>query len=273
MNVAQKDCWLQLVFQQYKGQKMHCHEHLRKPKDLERALRNLRKQYLGSDLSLEDFVCTEHGPDNNAIEELTSYLAKQAAVLMQMDHPNNTECEETFFYPFFWYSLHMFAGGQVGYPTFDDIILLAETYQNSLGAFEIVMEEDLPKDLVDEFRAWVMENNIVPVGFSDAVQAAIAVLLGVMPDPKEDHITTSRRRLRFAPQPVSMNTLHNYVVENGPCHVWVRKNVFGPVFPALVSNHEHGLVAIWRAGSKSEWLREKDYGKSWFAYLEKPHGR
>lgn len=129
------------------------------------------------------------------------------------------------------------------------------------------MEEDLPEALVEEFTSWVMEHEIAPTGFPEAVQAAVAVLLGVMPDPDEDPVALHDRLSKFS-QPMSLNTLHNYVTDNGPCHVWVRKNKYGPLVPALVSNHVHGLVAIWRAGSKSDWLQEKDYGKRWTAYWQ-----
>ena len=113
------------------------------------------------------------------------------------------------------------------------------------------------------FFEMVMENNVVPNGIADAVH------LGVMPDPHESFVAACRRRQKYSQQPLMLKTLQDHIAKKGSCHVWVRKNKFGPLVPALVSSHVHGLVAIWRAGSKSEWLQEKDYGTRWVAYWDK----
>lgn len=114
MEISQKTCWLELLFQYYKGQKTHCNEFLRKPKDLDRAITKLRKKYLGSDLLADSFVRTDNKPDEDAIEELSCYLAKRANKLMQKDYPDrDIQYEETFFYPFFRYAFWVIAEGHI----------------------------------------------------------------------------------------------------------------------------------------------------------------
>lgn len=67
---------------------------------------------------------------------------------MQKDTPNkDIDYENSLFYPFFWYGLRMFAESHISDLAFNDIILLAKTYEDKYAAYNIVMEEDLPEEL------------------------------------------------------------------------------------------------------------------------------
>ena len=94
-----------------------------------------------------------------------------------------------------------------------------------------------------------MEHEIAPAGFSGAVQVAITVLLGVMPELDETWSEALRRHDKYAPKAMTIDILHNYVTDNGPCHIGVKKTKRGRIVPALVTEHKECLVAICRAGS------------------------
>jgi len=144
-------------------------------------------------------------------------------------------------------------------------------YENKYAAVNIVMEEDLPEGLVDASLSWSMENEIAPTDFSEAVQATIAVSLGAISDPEETWLEALRQHDKYAPKAMTINTLHNYVTDNGPCHIWVKKTKRGRIVPTLAAKHKESLVAICRAGSKSDWIQKKDYGTRWVAYWQDPN--
>lgn len=55
-------------------------------------------------------------------------------------------------------------------------------------------------------------------------------------------------------------------------HIWVKILNNNHVTPAIIDILDRtGIVAVWCATtSKDEWLIEKDYGKTWLAYVSKP---
>ena len=54
-------------------------------------------------------------------------------------------------------------------------------------------------------------------------------------------------------------------------HVWVKDLVVGTTLACVIDSHyDYGIVALYGAVEEEEWFMEKDYGKTWVAYLEKP---
>lgn len=53
-------------------------------------------------------------------------------------------------------------------------------------------------------------------------------------------------------------------------HIWVKDLNFGVVLACVLDAYADGIVAVYGANDKEEWFFEKDYGKTWVAYLEEP---
>lgn len=54
-------------------------------------------------------------------------------------------------------------------------------------------------------------------------------------------------------------------------HIWVKDLRFGIVLACVLDAYaDDGIVAVYGANDKEEWFFEKDYGKTWVAYLERP---
>ena len=55
--------------------------------------------------------------------------------------------------------------------------------------------------------------------------------------------------------------------------IWVKELKFGIVLACVLDAYtDDGIVAVYGASDKEEWFFEKDYGKTWVAYLERPVG-
>ena len=54
-------------------------------------------------------------------------------------------------------------------------------------------------------------------------------------------------------------------------HIWVKDIMVGTTLACIIDDHyDYGIVALYGANDEEEWFLEKDYGKTWVAYLEKP---
>lgn len=172
--------WMVLLMQRYKARNRHCYEGLRRPIDVERAIRKKRKEYLGSDLSLEMFVREDERPLEDNVVTLSRYLGKRtAAFLASEDRPDNEDLCTDFFY----HSLQLYAHGAIGDDSVDDLIQLAEVYERNPEVLGIIGDDDLPAEQAQDLRYWLMENDKAPPNFVTATIGALAVFLGVLPDP------------------------------------------------------------------------------------------
>lgn len=165
-----------LMVQRKRGQMKHGHEHLRSVEDLRQALRDTRKRYLGSDMSLEMLVREKDAPVEHVVVALSRYLAQRASYFLKMEN-------EDLVFGFFYYGIQLFAYGAIGDESIDDLIQLAKAYERDPEILAILGEEDLPAELAGRYRDWTLEYDQAPEGLTDSVTAAVAVLLGVMSDP------------------------------------------------------------------------------------------
>lgn len=119
------------------------------------------------------------------MEDLSDYLGRVAAAFLDGKDadPAGLSPENTAWCcGFFYYSIQLFANGLRG--TVDDLIQLAEAYERSSNIIHIVWTENLPPNLSEDADKWIMSHKRAPTHLSDCVTAAIAVLLGVMEEPK-----------------------------------------------------------------------------------------
>ena len=93
-----------------------------------------------------------------------------------------------FCYLFFYYTNQVYAHCSLAGECLDDLIQVAEIFQGDPATFAILLESALcgeDKDqLLKDCWCWITEfDSPVPTYFRMCVQAAVAVLTGVMPDP------------------------------------------------------------------------------------------
>ena len=171
------DPWFQLVIQNAQWKKCHPKQHILDARDLQSQLRLLRKEYMGSGLSLELFVREDNKPIEGAVRLLSDYLSERAALFMK--EPGWTD----YLYHFFYYTIQLYAHGTIGEDSFDDLIQMAEAHERDRTILPTICRMDLPSDLADDCQDWVNENGIVPNDMTNCVAASVGVLLGVLPDP------------------------------------------------------------------------------------------
>lgn len=178
----EKNCHIspvvKLAYQRCNSRKNHRHENLKTATDVENALRQKRKDYLGTGLELEIFVRCNHLPLENAVCQLSQYLGTQAAYHLNSEAPEENAAFCTTFY---YHCLQLYAYGCIGDDSFDDLIRLAEVYVQDPVILEIIAEDTLPQQIAQEWTDWLAENDRAPIGFITATIGAVASLLGVLP--------------------------------------------------------------------------------------------
>ena len=127
------------------------------------------------------FVHKNGEPLEKAVEALSSYLGALTSYFLKNDYC--CPYQEDICFEFFYYALQLYAYNRVGNDSFDDLIRLAELFQNDVDVLTVVLAEDLPEDIVNEWTGFVTENEYVPRNFPEAVTGAVAVFLGVLKDP------------------------------------------------------------------------------------------
>lgn len=172
------DPWFHLFVKQRIAEKKHKHECLNTYKKVVDGIVEKRKKYLGSDLGLTMFVHKNGKPVDKAVEDLSNYLGKLTARFLKQEY-NTWDMEELCF-GFFHHSLQLYANNKIGDDSFDDLIKLAELFENDTDVLTIVFEMDLSEHDVDEWLEFLSANDYVPRHFTKAVIGAIATLLGVM---------------------------------------------------------------------------------------------
>lgn len=171
--------WLVLLLQRYKARNDPRTEWLWEPLDVDRAVRRMRKDFLGSGLSIEMFIRENGKPNDEAIRELGKYLSDRTAAFLHGEGWGDI-CDT-----FYHYSLYMMASGQICEECIDDLIQLGDCYEKCPETFALVGETLLENEMLQDLREWVIENDLAPSNFGRAVLGAVAVLTGVLPDPLE----------------------------------------------------------------------------------------
>lgn len=169
------DPWFQLIAQNARWKREHPNELIWDATGLDEKLRRIRQEYMGSHTSLETLVRENGKPIESAVCRLAEFLGDQTAAYM-----GDTSWAE-YMYFFFYYTIQLYAHGQVGGECIDDLIQMSLTHERSPEILAIICENDLSAEMAAGARAWVMENNYAPNGMTKYVTAAVAALLGVVP--------------------------------------------------------------------------------------------
>ena len=144
-------------------------------------LRERRKQFLGSYISLECLVRSGSSLDENAVKELSQYLGTRTPPLLhrELALPESLCCR------FYRLAIYAIGGGGVGNESVDDIIQMAECLVRSQDVFISVMKNLLPPDMIGELFDFTESYDVscFTSNFEDAVMGAVAVFLGALKDP------------------------------------------------------------------------------------------
>lgn len=153
---------------------------LQTPEDVQYCLFESRKALLGSDITIWQFLSSQKKTQESEIQELGTLLAKWTSAFLEED--GYEELCKTFYR----YALHMLASDVVEPACIDGLIQLGDCYGSGPSTFAIVGETLLPKEMLPDLQAWTSEYNLPPYDFSRAVLGAVAVLTGVLPEPKDE---------------------------------------------------------------------------------------
>lgn len=145
-------------------------------------LRQRRKHFLGSYISLQSLVQTDFSIDENKISELSRYLAAKTVPYWKQKGP----AAEAFSFRFYELATYAISSGEVGDESIDDIIQLAECLVRSRNVFIEVMKNLLPADMIGSLFELTdsCDSSYFTVAFQDAVLGAVSVFLGVLADPE-----------------------------------------------------------------------------------------
>ncbi len=148
--------------------------------DLHSRLCQHRKQFLGSSLEVEKLICCD-----SDVEILAEYLGKVTAAFLRQEYSrtNRNHVDDDWCHGFYIYSLHLLAQRKI-HGCLDDLIELAQAYEISHNTMYILWTENLPLPLSKQASDWCMEHDVAPTFLTKCVTAAIAVMLGVMPEPE-----------------------------------------------------------------------------------------
>lgn len=176
--------WISLHLERTKRLQDNRFNRILTAKDLGAKLRLMRHNYLGSGFAVDSLVRVNGKPLEDAVEELSSYLAQVTYTFINNEYrrSRNSDWCKDWCDGFYYYTTMLFAHGMPG--KVDDYIQLAEAYEKCANTIYIVFTENLPDELAEEAGKWVMENEAAPLFLTDCVTAAVAVLMGAMPEPK-----------------------------------------------------------------------------------------
>lgn len=143
-------------------------------------LRQRRKRFLGSYVRVRDFVLSDSGVDDKAIELISCYLASKSLHYWKFDD----EDAERFFFRFYRLTLYALASGRVRGECIDDIFQLAECLLRSKKVFVVAMKDMLPEDMIGELFDFIdtSEESYFNLSFTDAVLGGTCVFLGALSD-------------------------------------------------------------------------------------------
>ena len=169
--------WMELVLRNASWRRKHRREYLLTAEDLRNRLRGIRKNFLGTDCSLECLVRDNGAPVEGAVQLLAGYLGERTAWFLHQE-----ELADYFFH-FFYYTIQLYAHNSIRDECLDDLIVMAEAHEQDAQTLATICTTNLPQELSEECQKWTTESGMVPHRMSECVTAAIGVLLGVLPDP------------------------------------------------------------------------------------------
>lgn len=149
--------------------------------DLRKSLRMKRKSFLGSYISLKEYIQNGEATGTLSVESLQSFLTKRTKHFW---NSGKTDAGE-FINKFYTLAIGCLLKGDLSYECVDDIIQLAECVVRSRTVFTIAAKEMLPKEMLGELFDFTEEydDSYFTAEFEDAVLGAVSVLLGVLEDP------------------------------------------------------------------------------------------
>ncbi len=159
--------------------------------DIQKELRERRKSFLGSYVSIRALVKEDSKVSDDSIQSLSQYLAKRTVALW-----NNAPYDaEMFSFRYYRIAINCLTYEIVEDECVDDIIQLAGCLVRSRKIFTMVGEKMLPYNMIGELFDFAESYDDVyfQIAFEDAVLGAISVLLGVLVDPIEDNIINEVR--------------------------------------------------------------------------------
>lgn len=149
--------------------------------EVKNELRTRRKYFLGSYISLKFLVYENVDVDENAVVELSRYLAANTVRFWKEAEP---EAEE-FCFRFYQLSIYSLCNIAIN-DTVDDIISMAELLCASREYFISFLKLTLPANLIGEMFDFLesFDDSMCSAYFAEAVLGAVCVLLGVLADPE-----------------------------------------------------------------------------------------
>ena len=154
--------------------------------DIQAELKQRRMAFLGSSVPLLSIVGTNDDADEDAIVDLSNYLAELTDYFWETDLAES----ERFCRQFYVLGIKAIANPTLQSQCMDDLISLAELLtREPKDVYIATMKDLLPEDwhgLLFYFTDSIRNDGLTPVthAFEDAVLGAISVCLGVMEDPR-----------------------------------------------------------------------------------------
>lgn len=146
---------------------------------VQRELRERRKLFLGSHISLRDIIWTDYMVDDLKVQALSQYLSKRTLHYWNVKGPKM----EKFALHFYELSIHALCDGKVVGESIDDILQLAECLVQSKSVYIDAMKHMLCDNMISTLFEFTDSFDTVPSYFESAVLASICVCLGVLTDP------------------------------------------------------------------------------------------
>ena len=146
-------------------------------------IRQRRKHFLGTHISLQALVRTGSSIDEDKIKELSDFLAIRTLPFWALAEEETDAA--VFAEQFYELAIYAISSGNVGDESLDDIIQLAECLIRSRDVFVTVMKNLLPSDMIWKLFVFVESHDasFFSVAFEDAVLGAVSVLVGALADP------------------------------------------------------------------------------------------
>ena len=183
------DPWVKLVARQHRMRQRHWHNPYQSATGLDQAIQEERQRLLASDLSLEELVQRNEMPVEESVVRLSRYLAKRTAYFL-FDENKRVQLEdpEEYCFSFFYFTIQLYARCQIDQECIDNLIQMAECFErdpeNLPWILDAALYDESDQSLVMDCWRWATERSEpVPGSFKKCVQAAIAVLTGIMNDP------------------------------------------------------------------------------------------
>ena len=181
MELIANTAYITTILEQTRKQLRRTHPWATELPQIQNELRERRKSFLGSYVSLAQMVqkngvvCEEH------VLDLCAYLSSRTMCFWRRtDERSNDFCLQ-----FYEMAIYAIASGEVGDETIDDVIQLADCLVLSRDVFIVVMKELLQPEMISalfEFLELTEDVSLAP-DFTHAVLGAVSTFLGALKDP------------------------------------------------------------------------------------------